>query len=1120
MATALTLQLGAWNSATDTFVAHNASPTNAVIDLNDGVIFSVVDAGDTGVGLDWTLPQPTIFKASGPRSSTGTRVTGRVYDQERTVAARLCWGQGGSYASWQNSIHQLYQLVEGITAIAPAALKCIPSGGSTPFYLDVLSVYMPVPYEELKWLQLIEDGIVIQFTCKPFFRGTRLWFQNLVMNPGFEAPSGPGITAFNDPFNNLNAYSVQAGGALTQDVLSFQDVLRNAYGPTLLHDFRLDEPSGLVAFDSQATGNNGTISATGITYGTTGLLNGDSDTALTFASASSGVISVPASGLQAGNSTWSYGILFRIASLASAIQYFQAGGTNATKQGWYLGVSASNVAQAGVIGTNITGGGTLSTGTRHMLVLSWDGTTLQAFLDGASIGTATPGALNITYGSPGAWIGAFIGGAANFFNGILDEAWQASGVVTATGIGGTVSAAALWNAANTAPSTTSNTMLIPNGGREKFGTATWFGYNQWRTRFRFATGLTATFYAQYVDANNWYSIAITATAITISQDIAGTTTPLGTQAIRLINGIQYWLTVSYLPATNQASPIIITINNDVAGVIGSTVIGTTSSFVFPNGTVIAAPTALQIAASGATLGLGGNFNNVHFVSLFGPGAWTPTDTLTDSTYSTGVYAWEQTTSNTYAGGPVTSFGAGKMEIPASGKYNMAWIGGTGNGTVFLCPVNANDVIGVLVALKATGIVSGTQKVWINEYNSSGTFLSQTAVSGMSRTGNTSGYTTMSGTYTVGGSTAFVAPVLNAFNTSAGADAGGAIWWDNAQIYDQTWTGLSSMPYCELRFPQSPAQLVVSGIAGDVPAPTTIALGTYYASLGAPLSVNFALGRRSFANAGTQLYYVSGNTNTLDTTAFGGRYNLSTSTTFSSSTVVPLTVTAAAMQGVYHGMARVFTTESTLTNITGQVLNSVFLNATAAQTFAQVTTPGVPIFSAASTWTVGDFGQVNLPFESRLGFSGTRDLTKIFVDAIVSLTDTGSTTFRTNWGALLPVDGGIVMGSLTNPTLMGALTTVWPWLYIDGTNAPYANLTRSIETTSIANYTQGLGGIGTTSGNYISVISTGDPYLTVDPGVTVGGTSVNQLLGILSDGNGAVQPLVCDIAYSPLYAMPK
>ena len=39
-----------------------------------------------------------------------------------------------------------------------------------------------------------------------------------------------------------------------------------------------------------------------------------------------------------------------------------------------------------------------------------------------------------------------------------------------------------------------------------------------------------------------------------------------------------------------------------------------------------------------------------------------------------------------------------------------------------------------------------------------------------------------------------------------------------------------MPYCELRFPASPAQLVVSGLLGDLPAPAHLAWGTYLASL--------------------------------------------------------------------------------------------------------------------------------------------------------------------------------------------------------------------------------------------------------------------------------------------------
>lgn len=44
-------------------------------------------------------------------------------------------------------------------------------------------------------------------------RGDRQWLQNLAVNPGFEAPSGPAVTAFNDGFANLNAYTTISGAA-------------------------------------------------------------------------------------------------------------------------------------------------------------------------------------------------------------------------------------------------------------------------------------------------------------------------------------------------------------------------------------------------------------------------------------------------------------------------------------------------------------------------------------------------------------------------------------------------------------------------------------------------------------------------------------------------------------------------------------------------------------------------------------------------------------------------------------------------------------------------------------------------------------------------------------------
>lgn len=210
------VRIGQWNSSSDAFGAHPACPTGAIYDLNDGTNWSLEDANGKGNAINWGNPVPTILESSNPRT-VGARVTRRVYNQNRKVQVRLFLGQATSYTTFNSNLHNLVELCEGITADQPAALLLQPAGSSTPLYADVLEAHLATKVEELMWLQLVQDGVMVEFTCRPFLRGNRQWLQNLVVNPGFEAPSGPGVQVFNDVLTNTNAYSVQAGGALTQN---------------------------------------------------------------------------------------------------------------------------------------------------------------------------------------------------------------------------------------------------------------------------------------------------------------------------------------------------------------------------------------------------------------------------------------------------------------------------------------------------------------------------------------------------------------------------------------------------------------------------------------------------------------------------------------------------------------------------------------------------------------------------------------------------------------------------------------------------------------------------------------------------------------------------------------
>jgi hypothetical protein len=48
----------------------------------------------------------------------------------------------------------------------------------------------------------------------------------------------------------------------------------------------------------------------------------------------------------------------------------------------------------------------------------------------------------------------------------------------------------------------------------------------------------------------------------------------------------------------------------------------------------------------------------------------------------------------------------------------------------------------------------------------------------------------------------------------------------------------------------------------------------------------------------------------------------------------------------------------------------------------------------------------------------------------------------------------------------------------------------------------------------------EPYLTLDPTLTLNGAKVNQLAVVLADQAGAVLPVCGEVAYAPLYLEPR
>lgn len=1113
MAAATQLKIGLYSALTNAFLAHPNSPTGAVFDLNDGATFSLVDKGGVGDGFDWGEPKPEVLKSSNSRVM-GERVSSINYRTNRTMKAHLMLGQSVTYTNFILALRQLGQLCNGITVTQPATLLFQASPASNPVYATILEAHLLDKYEELEWMQLLDDTIEVEFECEPLFFGPLQTLSNLANNPGFEYPSGPSVLVFNDPLTNFNAYTTVAGSAPTQDNLYFADVATSF--ANLLRYHRCDEPSGTVAYDASTNANAGTISATGVTYGVAGSLTGDTDTAMTFAAASTGRILVNTTSLPTGNPNLTFVCAVKIAAHPGANQSIFGFGLNTIALHNQLQVYIDS---SGRVNTD-TGGGTavqstaLSLNTWHLVGVTWDGTTQRLYIDGSAVGTPqTPGALNIT-SVQACNFGCNAAGSL-FLSASVDEMLLYNAALSAT------SMTALYNAWSIAPAVTSNTMLIPTNGWQSFGSPNWLGINEWQLRFRYTSGMTAILYASYQNSSNYLECSISQAAISVVNNVAGTVTTPGTSAMHLVPGVYYWLRFTNFPAANGGSGgVSAQLYGDNAGAVGSGVanivyVGLSSNFA---GT-------LQMHATGAALGVGGNFAGVNAVYLFGPGGWLFTSTGTGQASG----AWD-TSAGTPTGVPVTSFGAARVDIPPVGTLNATWnlYNGGATSTVPAIAATASTAYSFAAYVKSWGLsVTASLLMFITEYDGSGNSLRNGTVQTL--TGNQASWTQLAGQYTTGAGCVYLDIALQVTDTAA--SAGGTVWWNNVQAWNVTATGQATMPYCEMRFPQSPATVVLSGVLGDLAAPCAFAFGTYFASWANGSTLNWYFGRRSQPNvnlqAMTQIAALTTSTPTavLDPTSWGGFYAKSATTTGTPQIYNALPVqTADVLKGAYHLLYRTLCTQTTgnIGNVTGGTNQwEGPAGPTPVYTYFLGYGPSMPILSAGNTWTVVDGGQINIPY---VNSGALRDLTQVSTSSIVFLHDTtgGGSAFQVNWTAILPVDGDILLGLLNNPSNAVSVPTSWVWAYADGLNPLGAAWLRSVETYSTPNELTAVGGIGTQTTGYISINPTGDAYLMVDPNQRINtlGTNLNQIVGILTDNSGDVLPLYTEIRYFPLYLYPR
>src|SRR5579859_5329603 len=386
-ATTTTFQIGTYSALTDTFTS--------VFDCNDF----------TSTWVAWDslkLPLADLIDVRGNNIRTPGEKISRIQYKNRHVTLALMI-YGGTAQAVLNKEHALIAAIRNESL--PYVLRVAAPGATNYSYFDVVKCTWEIPYDPQQYRAGFKTQITIDFECQPGIRGDRLTLQNFVANPGFEAPCGgasaPAPIVFSDTFANVSAYLVQSGSAPTlSPANTYVDIVQaNApAGGALLRYFRLDEASGTSAFDIGGSGATGTITASGVTYGVSGAISGDTDTAMTFTT-SGNVQSASSSGLPTGSAACSLVCWVNCAALPAALGVATSIGNWANNP--YLGVTSAGKAEAG-----ITGLGTIdSTATPftaagwHMLALTSAGGTngvVTLYVDGASAGTFTATA-NISY---------------------------------------------------------------------------------------------------------------------------------------------------------------------------------------------------------------------------------------------------------------------------------------------------------------------------------------------------------------------------------------------------------------------------------------------------------------------------------------------------------------------------------------------------------------------------------------------------------------------------------------------------------------------------------------------------------------------------------------------------
>lgn len=663
--------------------------------------------------------------------------------------------------------------------------------------------------------------------------------------------------------------------------------------------------------------------------------------------------------------------------------------------------------------------------------------------------------------------------------------------------------------------------------------------SSWQVRFQFATGLTCGFgpHGSSANASSDLNVGVSATAFNISHTVAGVAHTLASATVALTNTAWYWLVFTQFPNPGAAIPPLVTaaLSNDSGGAIGALV--ATLGPVATYDAVTNLSGAPAISAAGATLAIGGNFAHVHRLQGFGPGAWT----FASDGGHTGACAGCWDASNVYGAGPLASRWAATVCAAPAGTFQGTWSNFTGGapGGSQAVPVVAGHVVATSVVYRSTGLSASARiQIIATEYDVNGNYLRNQEYFQDTDTGGA--WRVHSESWTVGANAVWLGFALRAEDGTAGASAGAIASFENVQVWDVTTTGVAAglMPYCELRFPQSPGMFTFAGVLGDVPAPATLALGAYPNGGSAAAGVTIAMlaGRRAVATwagqlVGAPLVWNGDGTNVscvLDTTCWSG-YRAHYANAAGNYEPLYLSGLARDQAGTCHLWLRskIGDTPAASQNLwpySYLVQNPWLGNGTKEDRLALWQGTQVYPWAAANAWYGFDAGLMPLP----AGQLPTQaDPTQVYVTAAAQST-TLATSLDADAALLVPVDGEVLQGQFTVPGTYPAQTG-WLWMIFDGQAGADFGIVASgwsLEGYPVPNLAHSAGAPGTTASAAPGLTSTGDAAILLDPqAATVDGTGavhqgVAQLGATCWDSGGNALPIAAQVWYSPRYLWPR